>query len=141
MSTFVSKVESLKVVIDLLGLDIENLVPREKREAIEALENSVLSLIEGTRKASENKKSNNEVRFTCETCGQHFSKTYRLNNHKRKGKRACDIFLKRKHENEEGILACTECNYRTNSKHCGTFKHVGGHKLLYACTFFFSLDK
>ena len=24
------------------------------------------------------------------------------------------------------------------SVHCGTFKHVGGHKLLYACTFFFS---
>ena len=22
--------------------------------------------------------------------------------------------------------------------HCGTYKHVGGHKLLYACTFFFS---
>ena len=22
--------------------------------------------------------------------------------------------------------------------HCGTFKHVGGHKLLNACTFFFS---
>ena len=39
----VSKVESLKVVIDLLGLDIEILVPREKREAIEALEKSVLS--------------------------------------------------------------------------------------------------
>ena len=47
-----SKIEPLKVVIDLLGLDIENLVHAEKKEAIEALEHSLLTLIE--KKIEEN---------------------------------------------------------------------------------------
>ena len=53
-----SKIEPLKVVIDLLGLDIENLVHAEKKEAIEALEHSLLTLIEKKSKISKHEEKN-----------------------------------------------------------------------------------
>ena len=52
-----SKIEPLKVVIDLLGLDIENLVHAEKIEAIEALEHSLLTLIENKSKISKHEEN------------------------------------------------------------------------------------
>ena len=65
MNNFETKVDALKVTIDLLGLDIENLKHPEKREAIEALEKSLLSLIEIKSNASVKKIKGKSVPYFC----------------------------------------------------------------------------
>ena len=110
-----TKVESLKVVIDLLGLDIENLVYAEKKEAIEALEYSLLTLIEDKGHPS-NQKEKDKGQYKCETCGKQFAGKYRMIRHKNIGESACQKILKKQHENIKGKLACAECSYRTSSK-------------------------
>ena len=69
-----SKIESLKVVIDLLGLDIENLVHSEKKEAIEVLEleHSLLALNEDKGQLS-NHREKERGQYTCKTCGKQFA--------------------------------------------------------------------
>ena len=133
MNNFATKVDSLKVAIDLLGLDIENLAHHEeKKEAIEALEHSVLSLIENKSKTSAIKEKA-EGKFVCATCGKHFASDYKLNCHKSRGKKACEMNLKRKYENEEGKVACTQCDYKSNSKPNYRFHFVRHHTKRYHC--------
>ena len=126
-----SKIEPLKVVIDLLGLDIENLVHAEKIEAIEALEHSLLTLIENKSKISKHEEKN-RGKFTCERCGKHFSQKDGMNNHKKRGISACQKYLKRQHENVEGKLVCTECDYKTSSK-ANLRNHFRKHTNQYHC--------
>ena len=73
-----SKIESLKVVIDLLGLDIENLVHSEKKEAIEVLEHSLLALNEDKGQLS-NHREKERGQYTCKTCGKQFADKTRNN--------------------------------------------------------------
>ena len=126
-----AKIESLKVVIDLLGLDIENLVYAEKKEAIKALEHSLLTLMEDKGQIT-NHKEKDKGQYTCETCGKQFAGKYGMIRHKNIGESACQKILKKQHENITGKLACAECSYKTSSKNNLRF-HILKHTNKYSC--------
>ena len=112
------KLEFVKLNIDLIALDIENLPDSEKLQAIEALKNlEIKTVLQTTKQGVEDSVSysftEKEKTIYCTACGKEFSNNYNLKRHQQH-KLSCEQYLRR--QNMEHSVQCSVCDYKTNSK-------------------------
>ena len=112
------KLEFVKLNIDLIALDIENLPYSEKLQAIEALKNiEIKTVLQSTGQGAEESISYYSTERTkaihCVTCGKEFSNNYNLKRHQQH-KLSCEQYLRR--QNMEHNVQCSVCDFKTNSK-------------------------
>ena len=108
------KLEFVKLNIDLIALDIENLPDSEKLQAIEALKNlEIKTTMQGVEDSVSYSFTEKEKTIYCTACGKEFSNNYNLKRHQQH-KLSCEQYLRR--QNMEYNAQCSVCDFRTNSK-------------------------